>query len=183
MLYRPALRGNWNALSLARRALKDKFPAATVPLTAVLQNRQVFLPDPVLWCIGTHDLVAACCSKCQYMNTKSRQHHIQEIVMLNSSTICLVASLYTFAQMLSCRGISCAITPVYFSLYVWSFNSYHCDFIPYISSFIHGHNTDCSSVIIMMFWVHFCQQIKSVTSNDYQCWAFWHLIELCFVYI
>ena len=26
MLYRPALHGNWNALSLARRALKDKFP-------------------------------------------------------------------------------------------------------------------------------------------------------------
>jgi len=25
MLYRPALHGNWNALSLARRALKDKF--------------------------------------------------------------------------------------------------------------------------------------------------------------
>ena len=47
MLYRPALHGNWNALSLARRALKDKFPTPTVPLTAVLSNRQVFLPDPV----------------------------------------------------------------------------------------------------------------------------------------
>ena len=47
MLYRPALYGNWNALSLARRALKDKFPTPTVPLTAVLTNRQVFLPDPV----------------------------------------------------------------------------------------------------------------------------------------
>ena len=47
MLYRPALHGNWNALSLARRALKDKFPTPTVPLTAVLPNRQVFLPDPV----------------------------------------------------------------------------------------------------------------------------------------
>jgi hypothetical protein len=47
MLYRPVLHGNWNALSLARRALKDKFPTPTVPLTAVLPNRQVFLPDPV----------------------------------------------------------------------------------------------------------------------------------------
>ena len=47
MLYRPALHGNWNALSLARRALKDKFPMPTIPLTAVLPNRQVFLPDPV----------------------------------------------------------------------------------------------------------------------------------------
>jgi hypothetical protein len=35
-------------LSLARRALKDKFPTPTVPLTAMLPNRQVFLPDPVL---------------------------------------------------------------------------------------------------------------------------------------
>ena len=47
MLYRPALYGNWSALSLARRAPKDKFPTPTVPLTAVLPNRQVFLPDPV----------------------------------------------------------------------------------------------------------------------------------------
>ena len=47
MLYRPALHDNWNALSLARRALKDKFPTPKIPLTAVLQNRQVFLPDPV----------------------------------------------------------------------------------------------------------------------------------------
>jgi len=47
MLYRPALHGNWNALSIARRALKDKFPTPTVPHTTVLHNRQVFLPDPV----------------------------------------------------------------------------------------------------------------------------------------
>ena len=47
MLYRPALNDNWNALSLARRALKDKFPTPTVPLTAVLPNHQLFLPDPV----------------------------------------------------------------------------------------------------------------------------------------
>jgi len=47
MLYKPALHGNWNALSLTRRALKEKFPAPVVPLTAVLPNRQVFLPDPV----------------------------------------------------------------------------------------------------------------------------------------
>jgi hypothetical protein len=47
MLYRPALHDDWNALSLARRALKDKFPTPTVPLTAVLPNHQVFLPDPI----------------------------------------------------------------------------------------------------------------------------------------
>ena len=47
MLYRPALHGKWNALSLARWALKDKFPTPTISLTAVLPNRQVFLPDPV----------------------------------------------------------------------------------------------------------------------------------------
>ena len=47
MLYRPALHGNRNALSLARRALKDKFPTPTVPLTTVLQNCQIFLPDHV----------------------------------------------------------------------------------------------------------------------------------------
>ena len=51
MLYRPALHGNWNALSLARRALKDKFPTPTVPLTAVLPNRQVFLLYPVHTCV------------------------------------------------------------------------------------------------------------------------------------
>jgi hypothetical protein len=48
MLYRQALHDNWNALSPARRELKDKFPTPTVPLISVLQNRQVFLPDPVL---------------------------------------------------------------------------------------------------------------------------------------
>ena len=48
MLYRPALHGNWNALSLTRRALKYKFPTPKVPLTAVLPNRQIFLPDPIL---------------------------------------------------------------------------------------------------------------------------------------
>jgi len=47
ILYRPALHGNWNALSLARRALKDKFPTSMIPLTAVLPNRQLFLPYPV----------------------------------------------------------------------------------------------------------------------------------------
>jgi hypothetical protein len=52
MLYRPALHGNWNALSLARRTLKDKFPTPAVPLTTVLQNRQVFLPDPVDACVA-----------------------------------------------------------------------------------------------------------------------------------
>ena len=47
MLYRPALHGNWSALSLARRALKDKFLTPTIPLTAVLPNRQLFLLNPV----------------------------------------------------------------------------------------------------------------------------------------
>jgi hypothetical protein len=47
MLYRTALRGNWSTLSLARRALKDKFPTPTFSLAAVLPNRQVFLRDPV----------------------------------------------------------------------------------------------------------------------------------------
>jgi len=47
MLYRPALHGNSNALCLARRAPTDKFPTPTVPLITVLQNRQVFLPDPL----------------------------------------------------------------------------------------------------------------------------------------
>jgi hypothetical protein len=47
MLYRPALHGNWNVLSLARRALNDKFPMPTVPPTTVLQNRLKFLSDPV----------------------------------------------------------------------------------------------------------------------------------------
>jgi hypothetical protein len=57
MLYRPALHGNWNALILTRRALKDKFPTSTVPLTAVLPNRQVFLPDPVYTTSWTYDWV------------------------------------------------------------------------------------------------------------------------------
>ena len=48
MLYRPALHGNWSALSLTRRELKGKFTTPTIPLTAVLPNRQVFLPKPVL---------------------------------------------------------------------------------------------------------------------------------------
>jgi hypothetical protein len=47
MLYRPALHGNSHALSLARRALKNKFPTPTVPLRTDLLNCQVFLPDPV----------------------------------------------------------------------------------------------------------------------------------------
>ena len=46
MLYRPAS-APWQLKCFASRALKDKFPTPTVPLTTVLQNRQVFLPDPV----------------------------------------------------------------------------------------------------------------------------------------
>jgi hypothetical protein len=33
--------------SIVTKALKDKFPTPTFPLTAVLRNLQVFLPDPV----------------------------------------------------------------------------------------------------------------------------------------
>ena len=118
---------------------------------------------------GVYDLTAACCSKCRYVNNKIRQHHVQEIVMSNSSTIYLVAILYIFAQMLPCRGISCTLH-LYIFLYMYdNLTVMKLISIPYISSFIQGHNTDCSTVIIMMFWVHFCQQIKSVTSNDYQC--------------
>jgi hypothetical protein len=47
MLYRTTLHGNWNALSFAKRTLKEKFPTPAVPLTTVLPNRQVFLPDPL----------------------------------------------------------------------------------------------------------------------------------------
>jgi len=47
MFYRPALHGNWNALSLTRRALKDKSHTPMVPLTAVLPNRQLFMQDPL----------------------------------------------------------------------------------------------------------------------------------------
>ena len=42
MLYRSALHGNWNALSLTRRALKNKFLTPTIPLTAVLQIVRYF---------------------------------------------------------------------------------------------------------------------------------------------
>jgi len=51
MLYRPALHGNWGALSLARRALKKKIPTPTIPLATVLPYRQVFLLYPVLTAI------------------------------------------------------------------------------------------------------------------------------------
>jgi hypothetical protein len=64
MLYRPALHGNWNALSLARRALKEKFPTPTVPLTAVLQNRQVFLPDPILSTSVNHIMLSNLSTQC-----------------------------------------------------------------------------------------------------------------------
>jgi hypothetical protein len=54
MVCRPALYGNSNALSLARKALMDKFPTPTVSLRTVLQNRQVFLPDPVYVAATAH---------------------------------------------------------------------------------------------------------------------------------
>jgi hypothetical protein len=59
MLYRPALHGNWNALRIARRALREEFSTPTVPLTGVLPNRQVFLPEPVFnaYCFHTATMV------------------------------------------------------------------------------------------------------------------------------
>jgi hypothetical protein len=42
MLYRPALHGNSYALSLARRAFKEKFPTPTVPLTTVCKTVRYF---------------------------------------------------------------------------------------------------------------------------------------------
>ena len=42
MLCRPALHGNWSALSLARRALKDKFITPKVPLTVCYQIVRYF---------------------------------------------------------------------------------------------------------------------------------------------
>jgi hypothetical protein len=69
MPYRPALHGNWNALSLARRALKNKLPKPTLPPTTVLQNCQLFVPDLVLtvgvcswrttWCMLHNSVPAA----------------------------------------------------------------------------------------------------------------------------
>jgi hypothetical protein len=44
---RASLHDNWNALSLARRAPKENFPTQSVPLKTILQNGEVFLPDPV----------------------------------------------------------------------------------------------------------------------------------------
>ena len=48
MLYRPALHGNWNVLSLATRALKDKFPTP-IPLTAVLPKSSGISAGPCIW--------------------------------------------------------------------------------------------------------------------------------------
>ena len=77
MLYRSALHGNWNALSLARKALKDKFPTPTVPLTAVFPNRQVFLPDPVspysLFTVTFKSKLGT-----SLKNGDNRRHHISE---------------------------------------------------------------------------------------------------------
>jgi hypothetical protein len=42
MIYRTALHCNWNALSLARRALKDKFPTPTVHSHLCCQNVRYF---------------------------------------------------------------------------------------------------------------------------------------------
>jgi hypothetical protein len=73
MLYRPALHGISNALRLARRALKDKFPKPKVLLTTVFQNRQVFLRDPIwiLWCKAPLFSGTQCnvCTQCKMPNS------------------------------------------------------------------------------------------------------------------
>jgi hypothetical protein len=48
MLYRPALHGNRNALNLARRVLKDKFPMPTVPHTTVYANSSDISAGPCI---------------------------------------------------------------------------------------------------------------------------------------
>ena len=52
MLYRPALHGNWNALSLARRVLKDKFPTPTVPLNSCVTKSSGISAGHCIWKCG-----------------------------------------------------------------------------------------------------------------------------------
>jgi len=64
MLYRSALHGKWDALSLARSVLNDRFPTPTVPLTAVLPNRQVFRTLYMHICIRVkYPIFFLCCNK------------------------------------------------------------------------------------------------------------------------
>jgi hypothetical protein len=74
MFYRPALHGNWNALSLTRRALKEKFPTPMVPLTTVLPNRQVFLPDPIEFIVEKVHLVVVPPPPTQYLFCPCQYH-------------------------------------------------------------------------------------------------------------
>jgi hypothetical protein len=74
MLYRPALHGNRNALSLARRALKNKFPTPMVPLKIVLQNRHVFLPDPV-YVFNIFFYTTLPIFSCLFLKSKNRDKH------------------------------------------------------------------------------------------------------------
>jgi hypothetical protein len=99
MLYRPALHGNWNALSLARREFNDKFPMSTVSLTTVLQNRQVFLPDPIFADDPTYvtrlmarRLVAGCCSSHRFLLVFS----ITAIETLNTLSTCRTDHRYVW---------------------------------------------------------------------------------------
>jgi hypothetical protein len=80
MLYRPMLHGNWNALGLARGALKEKFPTPTVPLTAVMQNRQVFLADPIL-------CNTVCCLSCKAYREEALKGFLCFLVMEISDEI------------------------------------------------------------------------------------------------
>jgi hypothetical protein len=89
MLYRPALHGNWNALSLTRRVLKNKFSTPTVPLKTVLPNRQVFLPDPVhclhacnCWHVRNYPYRFCCLIELEILKLQY-QRNLQNCVMVN----------------------------------------------------------------------------------------------------
>jgi hypothetical protein len=80
MLYRPALHGNWNALNFASRALKDKFPTPTVPLTTVLQNCQVFLPHPIYYVLYKNWYYLSCwffASSCVKSKKELTKHDVR----------------------------------------------------------------------------------------------------------
>ena len=49
MLYRPVLHGNWNALSLAGRVLKDKFPTPMVPLNCFAKSSGISARPCIIW--------------------------------------------------------------------------------------------------------------------------------------
>jgi hypothetical protein len=58
MPYRPALHGNWNALSLTRRAFKDKFPTPTGTHSCVTKSSGIS--------------AASCTTQCSSINSSTR---------------------------------------------------------------------------------------------------------------